>query len=113
MEPTCHVVEKYGVDLTEYFGSKEAFPGKETPTLPSNAGKRPSQLAISIYLPTIRSIKKAHLEINEKELRFSFPKKFELVRSLPYAVDQDKGTAKFDREREVLVITVPLRPLPS
>ena len=65
-------------------------------------------MIISIYLPTVKSTKKANLEIHEKEIKFEFPEKFKLERSLPYKVDANKGTARFDKDQERLDIRVPV-----
>ena len=33
---------------------------------------------------------------------------FQLERKLPYVVDADKGRAKFDKEKEILMVSVPV-----
>lgn len=69
-------------------------------------------MIISIYLPTLKSTKKANLEIYEKELKFEFPGKFKLERNLPYRVNANKGSARFQKDEEILEIRIPVLPEP-
>lgn len=60
----------------------------------------------------MKSTKKANLEIHEKEIKFEYPEKFKLERTLPYKVDSNRGTARFDKDQERLEIRVPVLPEP-
>ena len=51
---------------------------------------------------------KADLDINESTLVFKYPDLYYLDLSLSYKVNQDRGSAKFDKTRKVLTVTLPV-----
>lgn len=51
---------------------------------------------------------KAQLDINVNTVLFKYPDLYYLDLELKYEVDQDKGSAKFDKAKKSLVITLPV-----
>lgn len=68
----------------------------------------PNELVIEIELPLIKSASNVTLDVTEKSLKLTSekPAKYKLDITLPYAVDEDKGNAKFDSRVKKLVVTL-------
>mmetsp|Transcript_17038 Transcript_17038/g.19646 ORF Transcript_17038/g.19646 Transcript_17038/m.19646 type:complete len:181 (-) Transcript_17038:667-1209(-) len=58
--------------------------------------------------PFIDSIADAELDINEDTLMFKVPDIYDLMIKFKYRVDPDKGSAKFEKDKKVLVINLPI-----
>eukprot|EP00357_Protocruzia_adherens_P016078 CAMPEP_0115012540 /NCGR_PEP_ID=MMETSP0216-20121206/24806_1 /TAXON_ID=223996 /ORGANISM="Protocruzia adherens, Strain Boccale" /LENGTH=731 /DNA_ID=CAMNT_0002381633 /DNA_START=194 /DNA_END=2389 /DNA_ORIENTATION=- len=71
--------------------------------------KYPKRLTLTIELPRIKSAKEAVLDVQEKALILEVGKKYYLDIKLPYAVIESEGTAKFDKTKKRLAVTLPIR----
>ncbi|KAF6206793.1 hypothetical protein GE061_018029 [Apolygus lucorum] len=97
-----HVIkERKGSDISEYRMSKDA----------KMMAAIPEELVIEIPLPLLRSATDATLDVREKHLSLKSekPAKYKLDITLPYCVDDDNGTARFDKDRKILTVTLPVR----
>ncbi|ETM54349.1 hypothetical protein L914_02285 [Phytophthora nicotianae] len=79
---------------------------------------RPKELVVEINFPLSSSAKGLDLDVSEKMLRLSaspnVPGNYEpLELTLPFPVIEDKGSAKFDRKKHKLVVTLPVQPPPK
>ncbi|KAK6638173.1 hypothetical protein RUM44_008601 [Polyplax serrata] len=70
----------------------------------------PKQLVIEINLPMLSSTQSVTLDIMEKSLHLlsEKPAKYKLDIQLPYSVNEETGNAKFDKERRLLIVTLPV-----
>lgn len=74
---------------------------------------RPRELILRLQLPKLDSAADIDLDINEKHLEFdSGNELYHLEMDLPFAVDPDAegSSAKFDKSRHLLVVTLPVNP---
>ncbi|XP_014240516.1 protein kintoun isoform X2 [Cimex lectularius] len=71
----------------------------------------PNELVVEIELPLVKCAADVELDIEGKSLSLLSEKsaKYKLKIDLPYFVDDDNGSAKFDKEEKRLVITLPVR----
>ncbi|RZF32098.1 hypothetical protein LSTR_LSTR014612, partial [Laodelphax striatellus] len=71
----------------------------------------PSALVVEIDLPLIKSAVDVNLDVSEKCLSLSSekPAKYKLDVSLPYAVVEGEGNAKFDSRTKKLVVTLSVK----
>ncbi|GLC36093.1 hypothetical protein PLESTB_001381400 [Pleodorina starrii] len=72
----------------------------------------PKELLIRVTLPEVASAAAVDLDVGQRRLTIKVPGKYLLDIVLPYAVDDDKGKAKFDKARKQLEITLPVVPPP-
>jgi hypothetical protein len=72
---------------------------------------RPSEIAIEVFLPEMSSAKTVDLDIEEKRMTLESkePVEYRLVLDFAYPVDEEKGSAKFDRSTKKLLITLPVK----
>lgn len=70
--------------------------------------KLPTHLSVTIYCTHIDSVKNAKLDINESNLVFEYPQLYYLDLNLRYKCDQNAGSAKFDKTKKTLTITLPV-----
>merc|ERR1740130_2251218 len=73
---------------------------------------RPKALAIHIELPLLRSARHVQLDVSDDRLVLHEEKsksKYHLDLPMPYPVFGQKGTAKFDKGKRTLTVTVPVR----
>ena len=71
---------------------------------------RPRELCIKVELPELSSAAEIDLDITERQLELSHEGVgYKLHVQLPYPVMYDQGSAKFDKAKKVLSITVPVR----
>lgn len=63
---------------------------------------------MTINVPHVEGMKKAHLDINENNLVFEYPELYYLDLNLKYKCDSAKGHAKFDKTKKTLTIRVPV-----
>jgi len=71
---------------------------------------RPTSLLITIELPKMVSQSEADLEISENTLDLYVKDKYKLNIKLPYEINEDEGTATFDRKNRNLVLNLPVVP---
>ncbi|XP_055989795.1 protein kintoun [Sorex fumeus] len=99
-EPRYSVVQRHHVDLQDYRCSRDSAPSPV-----------PKELVVTIELPLLRSAEQAALEVTGKLLSLDSRKPdYRLRLSLPYAVDDSRGKAQFNKARRQLVITLPVAP---
>jgi len=67
----------------------------------------PDALVVSIDLPEIRSASACQLDVTERQLALTSekPVRYDLSVRLPYPVDDESGSAKFDKSKKRLVST--------
>lgn len=70
----------------------------------------PKSLVVTIDLPLLKSANDATLDIHERSLTLKSekPAKYLLDLALPYSVDGDNGSAKFDPKYKKLIVTLPV-----
>ncbi|XP_041827476.1 protein kintoun [Melanotaenia boesemani] len=73
---------------------------------------RPKEIVVTIDMPLLKSVTNTSLEVKEKSLLLeSKNPAYRLELPLAYPVDEDKGEAKFNKQRRQLIVTLPVRPL--
>lgn len=72
----------------------------------------PKELVVRAQLPDMASAAGVDLDVSAKRLQLVVPNKYRLVVALPFAVDDTKGRAKFDKAKRQLEITLPVVPPP-
>lgn len=100
-EPKYSITHRSNVDLQEY----RNVPDAKTST-------RPNELEIKIELPLLDSAKQVELDVFERKLTLSSekPAEYKLELSLPYPVDDEQGSARFDKNKHCLIVTLPVLP---
>ncbi|KAI5641775.1 pre-RNA processing PIH1/Nop17 domain-containing protein [Phthorimaea operculella] len=77
----------------------------------------PSQIVVEVNMPLLSSTKDCTLDVQEKtlSLKSEKPAKYKLNITLPYAVNDECGSAKFDKSKHKLIVTLPVirKTLPS
>ncbi|XP_048582734.1 protein kintoun-like isoform X2 [Nematostella vectensis] len=74
---------------------------------------RPKELVIRIDLPDLKSAGSVELDIFEKQLLLNNEvPPYHLDITLPYPIDENKGSAKFDKSKQQLVVTLLVLPPP-
>lgn len=70
----------------------------------------PHQLTVTIDLPLLNTTQDANLDVTNKKITLisEKPAKYKAEIVLPYEVDEEKGTAKFDKAKRQLIITLPV-----
>ena len=73
---------------------------------------RPKELIVEIQLPLLKSAASVDLDVLPKKINLQSekPAKYKLSLDLPYEVDEDNGSAKFDKSKHKLVVTLPVIP---
>ena len=101
-EPKYTITHRSQVDMSEYRNSPDA-----------KTSTRPTELSVKIELPLLKSAAQANLEIYEKRLLLESvaPAAYKLDLKLPFPVNEDDGSAKFDKSKKTLTITLPVIPL--
>ncbi|XP_019624659.1 PREDICTED: protein kintoun-like isoform X2 [Branchiostoma belcheri] len=75
---------------------------------------RPKELVVDIDFPLLKSAAKLELDIFEKQLKVESKKPaYKLDISLPYPVDENEGSAKFDKSKRQLTVTLVVKPAPQ
>ncbi|CAG5115869.1 unnamed protein product [Candidula unifasciata] len=99
--PKYTITHRSEVDMSEYRNAADA----KTSTCPK-------ELVIKIELPLLNSAAQASLDIFEKKLILESvsPAAYKLDLSLPYQVNEDEGSAKFDKSKRTLTVTLPVVP---
>eukprot|EP00092_Neocalanus_flemingeri_P027723 GFUD01030094.1.p1 GENE.GFUD01030094.1~~GFUD01030094.1.p1 ORF type:complete len:817 (+),score=214.70 GFUD01030094.1:323-2773(+) len=76
---------------------------------------RPKEIVVEIELSLLDSAAGVDLDVQEKSLclvREETPK-YSLFIDLPYPVDEENGSAKFDKSKKSLAVTLPVKPHPQ
>lgn len=77
----------------------------------SGQSPRSREIVITIDLPLLKSVAAVSLEVEEKSLMLeSKDPAYKLELSFAYAVDEDRGEAKFNSQTRQLVVTLPVKP---
>ncbi|KAJ3343755.1 Translation factor guf1 mitochondrial [Gonapodya sp. JEL0774] len=69
---------------------------------------RPEQLVVRIQLPGVASMASATLDTSTNSLDLHLPSLYELHLTLPFPVDADRGSAKFDKGKQRLDVILPV-----
>lgn len=71
----------------------------------------PKELIIEVNLPLLKSAGDIVLDVTEKTVQLisEKPSKYKLYLTLPYAVNENAGNAKFDKDTKRLIITLPVK----
>jgi hypothetical protein len=70
---------------------------------------RPAKLLIRIHLPKCTSAKGLELDISKTGLKLTIADAYALdIKMLPFPIASDDGSAKFNRHKKQLVVTVPV-----
>lgn len=98
--PKYVVKQQKNVDLQEFTYNKDC---KQYSAIPSH-------IAVEIYLPLLSSTENCILDVEAKSLSLisEKPAKYKLNIALPYAVNDECGSAKFDKSRHMLIVTLPV-----
>ncbi|XP_042310989.1 protein kintoun isoform X2 [Sceloporus undulatus] len=97
--PRWSLLQRSFVDLQDYRHSRDSAPSPI-----------PRELEVSVELPLLRSAAAAQLEVVGRELRLDSPPPaaYRLRLPLPYAVDEARAKAAFDKAKRRLVVTLPV-----
>lgn len=100
--PKYKIVQRRGVELQEMTHGPDA---KLNLTIPS-------ELVVTIDLPLLNTTNDVNLDVTNKRIHLTSekPAKYRLDISLPYDVKEDVGSAKFDKSKRQLVVTLPVVP---
>ncbi|XP_040917084.1 protein kintoun [Toxotes jaculatrix] len=99
-KPNYTVKYRSFVDLQDFRCSRD-----------SARSPRPKEIVVTIDLPLLKSVSDTSLEVNEKSLLLESKKPaYRLELPLAYTVDEDKGEAKFNKQRGQLMVTLPVLP---
>ncbi|XP_013186644.2 protein kintoun [Amyelois transitella] len=98
--PKYLIKQQKSIDLQDYTYQKDS---KQYTAIPSN-------IIVEINLPLLSSTKDCNLDVNEKSLSLvsEKPAKYKLNVTLPYAVNEKCGNAKFDKSKHKLIVTLPV-----
>ena len=100
-KPKYNIKHRCKVELDQFRNAPDARPST-----------RPKEIVIEIDLPLLKSAGPVNLDIFEKRLflQSEEPAKYKLDLSLPYPVDENDGSAKFDKSKKKLIVTLPVLP---
>lgn len=100
--PKYKIVQRRDVDLQEMTNGHDA---KLNVTIPS-------EIVVTIELPLLNTTQDANLDVTNKRIHLMSekPAKYRLDINLPYDVKEDNGTARFDKAKRQLIITLPVVP---
>jgi hypothetical protein len=108
--PEYVLKERGQVDMANYMmGTPDQ--GQTNPT-----NIRPKELVCTLQLPLMKSGAGMQLDVSASRLLFSDalkPKLYFFELPLPYEVFEDKGSAKWDKEKCTLTVTMPVQPPPK
>jgi dynein assembly factor 2 len=70
----------------------------------------PDSIVIEVHLPLLKSAAPIDLDIFERNLKLQSesPAKYKLDLALPYQVDENEGSASFDKSKRTLTVTLPV-----
>ncbi|XP_078418472.1 protein kintoun isoform X1 [Cetorhinus maximus] len=97
-QPKYSIIYRSHFDLQDYRYARESAPST-----------RPKELVITINLPLLKSAEDACLDVTEKLLCLESQKPaYKLDLPLSYPVDENLGSAKFNKSKRQLVVTLPV-----
>ncbi|XP_007886553.2 protein kintoun [Callorhinchus milii] len=97
-EPKYSILYRSHFDVQDYRNARDAVPST-----------RPKELVITIDLPLLKSVDDACLDVTEKQLCLESQKpSYKLDLHLSYPVDENLGSAKFNKSKRQLVVTLPV-----
>lgn len=72
---------------------------------------RPKEIVVTIDLPLLKSVSEANVEVEERRLLLESEKPaYRLELPLAYPVNEEKGEAKFNKQKAQLTVTLPVLP---
>jgi dynein assembly factor 2 len=96
--PSYTITHRSNLDLQEFRNAPDSRPTT-----------RPKELIVNIELPLCKSAAGVDLDIFEDKLSLKSEKPaYKLDFKLPYPVDDENGSARFDKSKKSLVITLPV-----
>eukprot|EP00735_Rhodelphis_limneticus_P008676 TRINITY_DN2188_c0_g1::TRINITY_DN2188_c0_g1_i1::g.12829::m.12829 TRINITY_DN2188_c0_g1::TRINITY_DN2188_c0_g1_i1::g.12829 ORF type:complete len:353 (+),score=8.88,sp/B1H1W9/KTU_XENLA/31.01/4e-44,PIH1/PF08190.7/6.5e+03,PIH1/PF08190.7/2.9e-57,CS/PF04969.11/0.16,ASXH/PF13919.1/1.6 TRINITY_DN2188_c0_g1_i1:94-1152(+) len=95
--PEYEIVHQGSVDIQDFVLSRY-----------STKSTRPQNLILRISLLKLETISGVDLDISTKTLTLDAPGQYHLHVDLPFEVDEENGSAKFDKSKRKLVITLPV-----
>lgn len=100
--PKYKVVQRRGIEFHEMTNELDA---KMHVTIPS-------ELVVTVDLPLLKTTQDVNLDVMKKRVHLfsEKPAKYRLDINLPYDVKEEDGSAKFDKAKRQLVITLPVVP---
>lgn len=99
-EPNYTVKYRSFIDLQDFRCSRD-----------SAQSPRPKEIVVTIDMPLLKAVTDASLEVKERRLLLESDKPaYRLELLLAYPVDEDKGEAKFNKQRGQLTVTLPVLP---
>ncbi|KAK9533681.1 hypothetical protein VZT92_008784 [Zoarces viviparus] len=99
-KPNYTVKYRSFVDLQDFRCSRD-----------SAQSPRPKEIVVTIAVPLLKAASDASLEVKERQLLLASKKPaYRLELPLAYPVDEDKGEAKFNRQRGQLTVTLSVLP---
>ncbi|XP_019742743.1 protein kintoun [Hippocampus comes] len=99
-EPSYTMKYRSFIDLQDFRCSRD-----------SGKSPRPKEIVITIDVPLLKSVADASLEVKEKSLLLeSETPAYRLELPLSYPVDEERGEAKFSKQRRQLTVTLPVLP---
>ena len=99
--PKHKVVYSSPVDLGEFIENRY------------KAYKRPKEVVVTVAVPLLESLADCKIDVKEKHLVFDVKGVYYLEVKLDFDVVEDKASAKFDRKRKELKITLPIEQVPE
>ncbi|KAM8737594.1 protein kintoun [Acanthopagrus schlegelii] len=100
-KPNYTVKHRSYIDLQDFRCSRD-----------SAQSPRPKEIVVTIDVPLLKAVADANLEVKERQLLLECKEPaYKLELSLAYPVDEDKGEAKFNKQRGQLTVTLPVIPL--
>lgn len=102
VQPQYNLVHRGYFDIKNYYAMSDQ----------TVASTRPRELVLTIELPMLKSAEPLELEISEScvYLECTKPVKYKLDIKLPFPVDDTKGSAKFDKSKKRLIVTLEVLP---
>ena len=105
MQPKYKIVHSYPVDMMDAW---EGHKGTVEDLALQKKHVLPDSLTVTIFAKHAEGMKNAQLDIDETTLVFKYPELYYLDLNLKYKVDQDNGSAKFDKTKKTLTIKLPV-----
>eukprot|EP00743_Colponemidia_sp_Colp-15_P001308 GILK01001432.1.p1 GENE.GILK01001432.1~~GILK01001432.1.p1 ORF type:complete len:395 (-),score=84.64 GILK01001432.1:167-1294(-) len=98
-EPVYRIVHRGEVDLSDFMMTRE-------PTRKS----RPKELVVYVDMPQVKGIAEVNLDLSNQQFVLDVAGKYYLDIALPYPVNEEAGSAKWDKNKKQLTVTVPVVP---
>lgn len=105
--PVSEKEPKYSITERALVGMGDFGDNKSSPSVTST---RPAELICKIEIPKVSRASKVELIVGERDIKLAYLDVYELLVKLPYPVFDKKGTAKFDKIKKTLVLTLPVKP---